>query len=299
MNLAVANEIFESKPVIPEDEIAAYEFLWSQPKASVKTMADLFRANPGKLPSDLVESAAIEETRAKLDVVLEKAGIESFGLFINGTLDYPDQLLQAKHPVEMLYFRGDWSLAEDHKLIAIVGSRKVSDAGVKRTKKLARQLVEAGYTIVSGLAEGVDTAAHTTAIEAGGKTIAVVGTPITEVYPKSNKALHDEIVANHLVISQVPILKYYQQDWRINRGFFPERNKTMSALTKATVIVEAGETSGTLIQARAAFYQGKQLFILNSCFENRAITWPQRFQKKGAHRVTDTDDILKVLDAIE
>ena len=299
MNATALKEIFKEKPIDNWDELAAYEFLWTQPKATVKTLADLFRNNPGSLPSDLVDEQSIEDARNEIVKVLKEEQIESFGLFINGTLDYPKQLHRAKNPIEMLYFRGDWSLTEQEKLIAVVGSRKVSEDGAKRTRKLVNQLVEAGYTIVSGLAEGVDTAAHTAAIDAGGKTIAVTGTPITEVYPKFNEPLHDEIVANHLLISQVPILKYYQQDWRINRGFFPERNKTMSALTKATVIVEAGETSGTLIQARAAFYQGRELFILDSCFKNPNITWPDRFQKKGAHRVKQIDDILEVLENVE
>jgi DNA processing protein len=299
MNAAALKEIFLDKPIDALTELAAYEFLWTQPKASVKTMADLFRQNPGMLPSDLVDENSIHDTLKQVQDRLSQAQIESFGLFINGTFDYPEQLQKAKHPIEVAYFRGDWSLAEDKKLIAVVGSRKVTEEGARRTRKLVHQLVEAGYTIVSGMAEGVDTAAHTAAIEAGGKTIAVTGTPVTEVYPKSNQSLHDEIVENHLLISQVPILKYYQQDWRINRGFFPERNKTMSALTKASIIVEAGETSGTLIQARAAFYQGKELFILNSCFLNESISWPERFHKNGAHRVTDINDILAVLDTIE
>ena len=80
-----------------------------------------------------------------------------------------------------------------------------------------------------------------------------------------------------------------------NRLFFPERNVTMSALTEATVIVEAGETSGTLIQARAALHQGRKLLILESCFQNRALTWPERFEKKGAIRVRDYDDIKRAL----
>jgi len=94
------------------------------------------------------------------------------------------------------------------------------------------------------------------------------------------------------LISQVPFLKYESQDFRINRTFFPERNKTMSALTEATIIVEASNTSGSLIQARAAIQQGRKLFILNSCFENKDISWPEYYRKKGAIRVYDFNDIL-------
>ena len=97
------------------------------------------------------------------------------------------------------------------------------------------------------------------------------------------------------MISEVPVGKYYSHDWRFNRGWFPQRNATMSALTEATVIVEASETSGTLTQARAALYQGRKLFILNSCFERPDITWPRRFAELGAVRVRRMEDILEAL----
>jgi len=93
----------------------------------------------------------------------------------------------------------------------------------------------------------------------------------------------------------VPVLRYRNQTVPHNRFFFPERNVTMSALTEATVIVEAGETSGTLTQARAALYQGRKLFVLNSCFERMDITWPAYFERRGAIRVRESEDIWKTL----
>ena len=113
-----------------------------------------------------------------------------------------------------------------------------------------------GFTVVSGLAKGIDTIAYRTAIESGGRTIAVIGTPLSSSYPKDNRDLQRKIADEFLLISQVPIHRYSTQDWRLNRLFFPERNVTMSALTLGTVIIEAGETSGTLVQARAAMRQG-------------------------------------------
>src|SRR5690606_35708634 len=107
-----------------------------------------------------------------------------------------------------------------------------------------------------------------TAIAHDGRTIAVIGTPISEVYPKENKDLQRHIASNYLLVSQVPLLRYKSQGAHINRFFFPERNKTMSALSDATIIVEASETSGTLTQARAALDQGRKLFILESNFHN-------------------------------
>ncbi len=154
-----------------------------------------------------------------------------------------------------------------------------------------RELVNDQFTIVSGLAEGVDTIAHETALAANGQTIAVIGTPLGQVYPKSNVALQKRIATDFLLISQVPVERYDAQNFKVNRFFFPERNKTMSALTEATIIIEAGETSGTLVQAREAIKQGRKLFILNSCFERGDLTWPARFEQEGAIRVRDYGDI--------
>lgn len=141
------------------------------------------------------------------------------------------------------------------------------------------------------MAEGVDTYAHQTTLELGGNTIAVIGTPLSHNYPKQNIELQTIIRKNFLLISQVPFQRYLDQDYRSNRIFFPERNITMSALSEATIIVEASDTSGTLTQARAALAQGRKLFILESCFKNSAITWPERFEALGAIRVRDYEDI--------
>lgn len=288
-------DFLANKPVNSRVEMGAYEYLWQQPKSSTKKLAELFESNPGSLPSDLVDD---EKARQAADEVIEyfaQRGIKRFGVRINGTHDYPLRLRDASEPVEMLYFLGSWELAESPLRVAVVGTRKVSREGAARTRRLVRTLVEQDFTIVSGLAQGVDTIAHETAIEHGGRTIAVIGTPISEVYPKENADLQRQIANEYLVVSQVPVLRYMSQGAHVNRFFFPERNKTMSALTQATIIVEAGETSGTLTQARAALKQGRKLFILESNFHNPAISWPRKFEELGAIRVREIDDIVRVL----
>ena len=116
------------------------------------------------------------------------------------------------------------------------------------------------------------------------------------MYPISNAELQELIAKDYLLISQVPVERYdMQQNPVSNRFFFPERNKTMSALTTATIIVEAGETSGTLVQAREALRQGRRVLILNNCFENPNLSWPTRFEKMGAIRVRDYDEIRQQL----
>lgn len=294
MNAAFTKSLFKRPPVNVEDEMGAYEFLWSQQGTTFKRLAELFKNNPDRLPSELVDEIYIKHTLIELNHWIRDA---NFDISLHGTLDYPESLRDATYPVEMFYYKGWLELLSSPKRIAIVGTRDPSDEGIRRTRKLSRQLVELGYTIFSGLARGVDTVAHTTALETNGKTVAVIGTPITDYYPRENKDLQDYIAKKHLLISQVPIKRYHEQNFRVNRIFFPERNATMSALSQATVIVEAGETSGSLIQARAALNQGRKLFILDSCFKNPKITWPQKYAEKGAIRVRDIDDIRGALES--
>lgn len=285
--------LFNADSIVESLEITAYEYLWTQKNASFKTIADLFKKNPDATPSDLVEHEAIEQFHTKIEERLKSLKKSSFGVRINHTIDFPPQLKDATNPVELLYFMGDWSMLYEEKIVSIVGSRKPSEDGLRRTKKLVKLLVENGYTIMSGLAEGVDAAAHSTAIELGGKTIAVIGTPIDQYYPKQNKDLQDRISQEHLLISQIPFERYSQQSYKFNRFFFPERNATMSALSQATIIIEAGETSGTLTQARAALNQKRKLFILDNNFNNPKITWAEKYNKKGAIRLKTYEDFTR------
>ncbi len=271
-------------------EMGAYEALWDQQGSSFKTIADMFRQRPEAIPSNFVSQSKIVEYSARAMAHLREAEIHRFGVRVHGAGEYPLKLRDATHPIELLYFQGWWDLVETRS-VAVVGTRNPTPEGEARTRKLVKNLVEDKFTIVSGLAKGVDAIAHVTAIESGGFTISVIGTPISVFYPKENADLQKYIAENFLLISQVPICRYAKQRPNLNRIFFPERNVTMSALTEATIIVEAGETSGTLIQARAALSQGRKLFILDSCFRNPILTWPEKFEKMGAIRVREYDDI--------
>jgi DNA processing protein len=129
------------------------------------------------------------------------------------------------------------------------------------------------------------------ALEMGGRTIAVLGTAITDVYPKAHADLQRHIGDRHLVISQVPIILHASKDWRYNRRFFPERNITMCALTDASIITAIGQSNGTYVQSKAALHQGRPLFLLDACFSVEGLDWPARFAKRGAARVRDYADI--------
>jgi DNA processing protein len=281
--------------ISPLREIAAYETLWTNRKASFKNLSELFKSHPESKPSDFVNPDQITEMLPTVKNFLLNDQVDyPISLLINSTFDYPVRLSDAVEPVQMLYYSGNIEYLKTRS-VAIVGSRKPSEDGLKRASKLARLLVADDFTIVSGLASGIDSMAHNSAIAANGRTIAVIGTPMNQVYPKENAALQSYIAKKHLLISQVPFLRYSQQGIRGNRLFFPERNKTMSALTEATIIIEASETSGTLIQAKAALNQGRKLFILESCFNNPQISWPGKFEKLGAIRVREYSDIIDVL----
>jgi DNA processing protein len=281
-------------PISPQRELGAYEALWLESGATFKSIAERFAADPEALPSDFVPAGTAKACAAEVLSLLKSKGVSRFGIRIHHAGDYPAKLRDARHPVEMLYYRGVWELTET-PCMAIVGTRQPTDDGLARARRLARELVARNYTVVSGLAAGIDTAAHKGAMDAGGRTIAVVGTPLGEVYPRENRDLQETLASKFLVISQVPVLRYAAQKPPQNRLFFPERNVTMSALTEGTIIVEAGETSGTLIQARAALHQGRKLFILDSCFNRRDLTWPARFVEQGAIRVREPDDIWNAL----
>lgn len=285
---------FTAEVITPSVEIAAYEALWTESGATFKTIADKFRGNIGLTPSKLIDRKIHNIDNIIQEIANVRKEIGYFGAKIYGASDYPKKLRDAKHPVEVLYYQGNWEIAES-PCIAIVGARKASEEGKQRTRQLVKHLIQDDFTIVSGLAEGIDTVAHKTAIELGGRTIAVIGTPLNEVYPKFNEELQHHIKENFLLISQVPFKRYAAQNYRVNRLFFPERNVTMSALSLATIIVEASDTSGTLHQARAALHQGRKLFILDSCFKNKNITWPHKFEEKGAIRVKEYEDIREAL----
>lgn len=185
-----------------------------------------------------------------------------------------------------LFYAGDLSLLE-RPAIAVVGAREVSPEGAARARRISREAAEAGVTIVSGLAKGVDRNAHEAAIAAGGKTVAVIGTPLEKAYPAENGPLQSLIARDHLLISPFPAGQ------RVFQSNFPRRNKVMAALTDGSVIIEASDTSGTLHQVAECQRLGRWLFILRSVYENEALSWPRSFSNYEKLKVVDsTADVL-------
>lgn len=283
-------------PISPFRELGAYEALWTESKASFRSIAERFRKRPGAIPSDFVgDESTIRDHAVRAKEELRRAGVDQFGVRVHGGGDYPEGLRAAEHPVELLYFQGWWDLVSS-RCVAVVGSREPSADGRARAREVARRLVADDFTVVSGLARGIDSEVHTATLAARGRTIAVLGTPLSLSYPAENAQLQARLAEEQLVITQVPVIRYNQAPNPVtNRFFFVERNITMAALSEATIIVEAGETSGTLVQARHALRQGKLVFILENNFQRTELTWPAKLLTQGAIRVENYTQIRERL----
>jgi DNA processing protein len=207
----------------------------------------------------------------------------------------PDDLIgplnevEQRHAPELLYWSGDLAVLQSGPRVSVVGSRAASPAGLARARRLTRTLVERDIVVVSGLAEGIDTAAHETAIQTGGRTLAVLGTPLDECFPAANLALQERICREHLAISQ------FASGAPVQRRNFPLRNRTMALLSEATIIVEAGSSSGTEHQGWEALRLGRLLYLLKSVAENPAVAWGQELLRYGAQVLSD-ENLEQVLE---
>jgi DNA processing protein len=205
----------------------------------------------------------------------------------------PEQLLGPLNEVERknaptrLYVTGNVALLSQGPRVSIVGTRKPSRSGISVAGRIAKELAGRGAIVVSGLAEGIDTAAHTGALDAGGRTIAVIGTPLDKAYPAKNRGLQTRIADEYLVVSQFRVGTPSQPH------NFPMRNRTMALLSDATIIVEAGEKSGTLHQGWEALRLGRPLFLMESVVKDHGLKWPGEFMRYGALTLTvETLDLL-------
>lgn len=201
----------------------------------------------------------------------------------------PLNSVERKNAPALLYAAGKVDLAREGRRISVVGSRAASSEGLSRGTAIAEALVSRGVTVVSGLALGIDAAAHRAAIDRGGRTIAVIGTPLDQVYPRQNRHLQLEIMRGHLALSQFPTgHPFGRENW-------PRRNRTMALITDATIIVEAGEGSGTLHQGWEALRLGRPLFVHAAVAGNPELRWPAEMLRYGAHsfELEDLDALLE------
>ncbi|QKV93896.1 DNA-protecting protein DprA [Streptomyces sp. NA02950] len=204
--------------------------------------------------------------------------------------DYPSNLRNVRDLPPFIFYRGHLSADEDARSVAVVGTRDASDIGISRAKRVARELGEAGFTITSGLARGIDTAAHQTALNFRRRTIAVIGTGITRCYPKENRELSEEIADRGAILSQ------FWPSRPPGRDTFPRRNHVTSAVSLGSVVIEASGTSGAKMQARVASEQGRPVLLLQSLVERQE--WARRMVDGGkAFCVTNTEQVIELLNS--
>ena len=204
--------------------------------------------------------------------------------------DYPALLKEIIDPPLALFYRGDLSLLKK-PLVSVVGSRRASAYGANAARMLARELVAAGAGIVSGLARGIDAAAHEAALDAGGATIAVLGTGIDVLYPRSHRRLTRSIESRGLLLTEFP------PGTPPLAANFPIRNRVISGLSHGTIIVEATSRSGSLITARMAAEQGREVFAVPGSIFAAGTEGTHRLIQYGAKLVHDVNDVLEELPA--
>lgn len=206
-----------------------------------------------------------------------------------GNPDYPILLARIAKAPRFLYLRGRTELAMEPKAVSVIGSRNASERACRNARSLAASLGRNGFTVVSGLALGIDANAHLSALEGGYNTIAVIGTPLNKYYPKENSDIQKRIEKEGLVISP------FSPAEKTQRWFFPYRDGVMSGLSLASAIMEAGDKSGALIQADYAFKQGRLVMFPSSLLADATIKWPHKYLEKGAICVSTPGDVINKL----
>ena len=209
-----------------------------------------------------------------------------------GEEGYPERL--AVTDTAPPFTRGNIDLLKE-KIVAVVGTRQPSENGKQSAYRLSEILGRYNIVVASGLARGIDTQAHTAAVNHNNcMTVSVIGTSLAKAYPAENSQLQELISEKGLVISQ------FAPSEKVQRWFFPMRNAVMSGISLATVVIEAGETSGALKQADYALKQGRYVFIPQSALDNKAIKWPQKYiQRPGAYRFRKINELLEKLQNID
>lgn len=257
--------------------------------------AQVFRAAPAELNAvpgigaKLAREIALTPQDVEVDAELQRCADFGIDLLEVSRTHYPRRLKEIFDPPSLLYCQGRM-LPQDDLALAIVGTRHATPYGLAQAERFAKGLALAGLTVISGLARGIDAAAHRGALSAsGGRTIAVLGSGILSLYPPDHRPLADEIVARGAMLSEFPTLQPPKA------GAFPRRNRLISGLSLGLLVIEAAERSGALISARHAMEQGREVFALPGRVDNRNSRGCHRLIRDGAKLVECVDDILAEL----
>jgi len=266
-----------------------------------KTLLDAFgsaTAVLSALPSDLrsvpgvgpkiTQRIAVAREVINVQAELELCEQQGIRLITEGSDDYPRSLREIHDPPGVLYVRGEL-LRQDALAVAIVGSRHATQYGLAQAERLAASLSRAGLTIISGLARGVDAAAHRGALAAGGRTLAILGSGVLNIYPPEHQELALDVVRSGALISESsPNSPPFS-------GAFPQRNRIITGMSTGVIVVEAAISSGALISARHAMEQGREVFAVPGRVDNRMAHGCHRLIRDGAKLVETADDVLEEL----
>lgn len=250
------------------------------------TRSQLSRVVPEATASRILERRSGPE----IEAALEWAARPAHAVLTLADAEYPKQLLEIADPPVLLYVAGDPKLLHSFAL-AVVGSRNATPQGLKNAQSFARAFSEAGFAIVSGLALGVDSAAHTGGLEGRGSTVAVLGTGIDIIYPRRNESLAREISLRGALVSEFAL------GTPPSPGNFPRRNRLISGLSRGCLVVEAALDSGSLITARLAAEQGREVFAIPGSIHSPLTKGCHALIKQGAKLVETAQDVLEELGA--
>ncbi len=240
------------------------------------------------IPAELADTISNNKSLERLNSYMKKVKDNDIDIICLSEEAYPENLKIIYDPPPVIYVRGALK-EEDFLSIAVIGSRKASDYGLKTADKLSYELAQNGVTVISGMAMGIDSAAHNGALRAGGRTIAVFGCGLLHVHPKSGYALYKEIIKHGAVISEYPI------SYPARPEYFPARNRIVSGMSKGIVVVEAGLKSGTLITTDFALEQGRDVFAVPGNINSPGSKGTNDLIKNGAKLVDCVEDVLSEL----
>lgn len=262
---------------------------WSQIASEVDEHGSAVSLWDSQHPPALFDPAADQPalSAARLDLVRWRAADLGFSTFLDD--DYPAQLREIHDLPPVLFHRG--RLVPGEIAMSVIGSRAATERGLSAAKSIAEGLVERGITVLAGLAKGIDTAAHVAALEAGGRTVAVIGTGINRYYPAENRGLQDRIARDGLLLSQ------FWPDTPPSKHGFPLRNAVMSGYSRANIVVEAGEHSGARIQARRAVAHGRPVILTDLVVH--ANTWAAELVgQPGVQVASSTAEVMAMAETI-
>ena len=248
--------------------------------------ADLAEAGLG---AKVIERVLLARQSVSLDKVWEKIESQGIKILTWGDEAYPARLKEIDQPPPVMYIRGEY-LPDDLFAVAIVGTRKVTPYGRQVTEEIASFLAANGMTVISGLARGVDAIAHQTALKAGGRTIGILGSGVDKIYPPEHRGLAEQMIARGAIISD------YAIGTPPDASNFPPRNRIISGLSLAVVVIEAAETSGALITAEFAAEQGREIFAVPGSILAPQSKGTNRLIQKGAQPLLTPDDLMQALD---